>query len=87
MNLSEKYFLSKYRGYYMSDKPITTIPSLPTNVMFMPLLSRKKFSELLGLPESVVSGWIARGYIKTVSVGKYSLVSLSALHQKALEDL
>ncbi|MBP9528211.1 MAG: hypothetical protein KBE71_07640 [Laribacter sp.] len=50
-----------------------------------PLVTRQKFSELVGLPVGVVNAQCDKGYWPTVRVGKYSLVNL-ALIQKACAE-
>ena len=40
-----------------------------------PLYTAKKFSELTGVSEGVVTGWINRGYVPTKIVGKRRLIN------------
>lgn len=53
-----------------------------------PVLSRVKFSEMIGVPEGVVTGWCNKGLIETFKIGKHSLINMEALRrqcdQKAL---
>lgn len=51
----------------------------------VPVVSRARFSELTGVPEGVVQGWIAKGYLPTYSIGKYTLINLSLLNNLALQ--
>jgi len=50
-----------------------------------PLVTRERFAELVGLPIGVIIGFANRGYIPTVSIGKYSLVNLELLRKRCLE--
>ena len=51
-----------------------------------PVISRKKFADLVGVSEDVVTGWISRGYLPVVEIGKYRLVNLALLTKHALEQ-
>ena len=52
----------------------------------VPVMSRKKFAELVGVTEDTVTGWINRGYLPVVEIGKYRLVNLALLNKHALEQ-
>ena len=45
----------------------------------------EKFAESVGVRTEVVRGWVAKGYVPTVPVGKYSLVNLLVLNQMLLD--
>lgn len=51
----------------------------------VPVISRSRFAEMVGVPEGVVQGWMSRGYIPTYSVGKYTLINLALLNRMALD--
>lgn len=51
----------------------------------IPVMHRDKFAELVGVSSDVVTGWINRGYIPTLEVGKYRLVNLALLNKLALD--
>lgn len=51
----------------------------------VPVMSRTLFAQLVGVTEDVVNGWINRGYIPVVEVGRYRLVNISLLTKMALE--
>ncbi len=51
----------------------------------LPVISRLRFAELTGYPEGVVQGWIAKGYIPTLTIGKYTLINLALLNRMALD--
>lgn len=51
----------------------------------VPLMSRVLFAQQVGVTEDTVTGWINRGYIPTVEVGRYRLVNLALLNKMALE--
>lgn len=47
-------------------------------VIFVPFVDRKKFADSVGITTDVLDGWIRRGYIKTIKIGKRSLVDLTS---------
>lgn len=68
-----------------ASKPIVTqlLPSYQS-----PLVSREMFAEMLfGSKEfvGVVVGMVNKGYLPTVSIGKYSFINLAILHKQCLE--
>lgn len=44
-----------------------------------PLVTQERFAELSGVPEGVVRGWISKGTLPTMKVGRWRLVNLKAL--------
>ena len=50
-----------------------------------PLLTREKFAEAVGLPVGVVVGFINKGYLPTISIGKYSFVNVAAIQRSCFE--
>lgn len=56
-----------------------------TSSLNLPVVSRLRFAEMIGVSEGVVQGWIAKGYIPTYTVGKYTLVNLALLNRMALD--
>jgi hypothetical protein len=56
----------------MTDVEPSVVPLL-SNFM-PPLVSREKFSELVGLPIGVIVGFINKGYLPTVTIGVASRV-------------
>lgn len=51
----------------------------------VPVMSRDRFAEHVGVTPDVVTGWISRGYIPTVSIGKYTLINIALLTKHSLE--
>lgn len=56
-----------------------------TQPVSVPVMHREKFAELVGVSVDVVSGWINKGYIPAIEVGKYRLVNLALLNKLAIE--
>lgn len=50
--------------------------------MLVHLMDRRKFAEETGVTEHTVEGWIRRGHVKTVRVGKRSLIDLRTFGQE-----
>ena len=55
---------------------ISTSISLPPAPVYVPFLDRAKFAAAVGVSADVVDGWIRRGYVATVTIGRRSLVDL-----------
>ena len=51
----------------------------------VPVRERERFAALVGIELGVVNGWIDRGYVPTVKIGRYRLINLAALTREALE--
>lgn len=51
----------------------------------VPVMSRTLFAQLVGVTEDTVTGWINRGYVPVVEVGRYRLINLALLNKMALE--
>jgi hypothetical protein len=49
-----------------------------------PLITCQRYADLVGVDLEVVRGWVAKGYVPTIKVGKYSLVNLALINQRAL---
>lgn len=58
-----------------------TVSQLPP----VPVMSRDLFAQQVGVSLDTVTGWINRGYIPVVEVGRYRLVNLALLNKMALE--
>lgn len=56
-----------------------------TSPLNLPVISRSRFAEMIGVSDGVVQGWITKGYIPTYTVGKYTLVNLALLNRMALD--
>lgn len=67
------------------DKAGQLIAEQLATAVSVPVVSRARFSELTGVPEGVVQGWISKGYLPTYSIGKYTLINLSLLNNLALQ--
>lgn len=63
-------------------KSATGLPMLPP----VPMMSREAFAAAIGLPVGVIVGFCNKGYLPTVSIGKYSLINVALLQQRCLEQ-
>ena len=50
-------------------------------------MAQRKFAELVGVTMGVLEGWINRGYIPTIKIGKHTLINLVGLTQECLDRL
>lgn len=50
-----------------------------------PVMSREKFAAAIGIPVGVVVGWVDRGYLPTLQIGRYSLINVALLQKRCLE--
>lgn len=53
--------------------------------MSHPVASRERFAEMTGLPIGVIIGFVNKGYLPTVQIGKYSLINVELLRKRCLE--
>lgn len=51
----------------------------------VPVMAADRFAELVGVSSEVVRGWIDKGYLSTMKIGRYRLVNLAALQREALQ--
>lgn len=55
---------------------------------FNPLVTQRFFAESAGLSLRVVEGWVIRGYLPTIKIGKHRLINVAVLvAQTNLESL
>ncbi|WP_440996591.1 hypothetical protein [Arhodomonas sp. SL1] len=52
----------------------------------VPVMSRQRFAELAGVEDGVVRGWIERGQIPTIKVGKHRLINVALLHDECMKS-
>jgi hypothetical protein len=50
-----------------------------------PVLSRVRFSEIIGVSEGTVIGWCNKGLLETIKIGKHSLINMEALRLQCRE--
>ena len=51
----------------------------------LPLMTRERFAELIGLPASVLIAQTEKGYWPTCKIGKRVFVNVALVHQQCLE--
>lgn len=52
-----------------------------------PFMHPKKFASECGVSAGVVGGWIDRGYLPTMRVGKYRMINIPALIEQCRNDI
>jgi len=62
-------------------------PQESLQLIQVPFMSQLRFSQLTGYPVGVVEGWVNRGYVPTILVGKHRAINLVALTQECLDQL
>ncbi len=60
----------------------------PITMQFSPVLvcTIARFSELSGIDEGIVLGWVKKGYLPTKRIGKYCLINLALFNQDLLNS-
>lgn len=51
----------------------------------VPVMARSLFAQHVGVSEDTVTGWINKGYIPVIEVGRYRLVNLALMNKWAME--
>lgn len=51
-------------------------------VVHVPVMTPERFCELTGVSEGVLLGWMNRGYVPVVIIGRHRLVNLTKLASK-----
>ena len=51
----------------------------------VPYMTREAYAAHVGLSPGVIQGWIDRGYIATVRMGKYNLINVALETRRALD--
>ena len=57
--------------------PLSVVPPVP-------VMAADRFAELVGVSVGVVQGWIDKGYLPTMKIGRYRLVNVAVLTREAL---
>ena len=47
-----------------------------SNNIFVPFLTRDRFCESVGISYDTLDGWVRRGYVQQIKIGKRSLIDL-----------
>lgn len=50
----------------------------------VPVMDRERFADLVGIELGVVNGWIDRGYVPTVKIGRHRLINIAVLTMDSL---
>lgn len=59
----------------------------PANVLFSPMCTKERFSELTGLGVEVVRGMLERGHLPSVKVGKHRLINMVLLTDELQKEV
>lgn len=72
----------------MSNEGVTLImdTNLPAGQFVnIPIMSRDRFAELTGYEVGVINNWIAKGYLPTFDIGRYSAINMELLRKMCME--
>ena len=63
-------------------------PGLPALVLLsaVPVMTKERFAELVGVEVGVVRGMLDRGYLPATKVGRHRLVNVAALQARCLME-
>jgi hypothetical protein len=61
------------------DPDIKSLSNFAGSSSYCGVVSRERFAETVGLPLGVIVGFCNKGYLPTVSIGKYSLINVELL--------
>ena len=61
--------------------------ALYPTVCSVPVMHKKRFAELSGFSEGIVEGWLDRGQLPTVLIGKHRAVNLVLITRNCLSQL
>ena len=56
-------------------------------VALVPIMNKKRFAELTGFSEGVIEGWLDRGQIPSVLIGKHRAINLCLITRNCLAHL
>ncbi len=62
----------------MTDRPLINIA---------PEMTMEKYAELIGVTERTVRGWVGRGLLPTLKVGKRRMINVSARTLQCIEQM
>ncbi|WNB76781.1 hypothetical protein [Methylomonas koyamae] len=60
-----------------------TPPFLQSPVI--PFMAQTKFADMTGFSLGVIEGWVVRGYVPSMVVGKHRVINLVALFQQCID--
>ncbi|MBU9490769.1 hypothetical protein [Burkholderia multivorans] len=63
---------------------LSNFGGMPMPLLSVPVMTREAFASAIGLPVSVLTAQIDRGYWPTVKIGKYSFVNVELVRKNAL---
>ncbi len=65
----------------MTNQQLMSVVQVPP----VPIMAADRFAELVGVTPDVVRGWLDKGYIPSMKVGRYRLVNIALLTRESLE--
>jgi hypothetical protein len=69
-----------------SDIEASLSMAVPPLQSLVPYMSKRRFADIVGIEISVVDGWVEKGHLPSVLIGKYRLINVAKLWQQALEQ-
>lgn len=65
----------------MTSQQLLSVVQVPP----VPVMAADRFAELVGVTPDVVRGWLDKGYVPAMKIGRYRLVNIALLNREALE--
>jgi len=80
--------MNKYNDVVEEQKEKKLLKSFTFNFesISSPLLCKKRFAKIAGVSERVVDGWLYKGHVPSIKIGRHLLVNISLLEKQCLEQ-
>jgi hypothetical protein len=87
-SLQCNYCIVLFTGHYCNklwDNGMKT-PGNVSRQVNVPVMEKGKFADLVGVDVGVVNGWIDKGYLPSMKLGKHRLVNIALLAEECMDQ-